>query len=75
MSYFEQQKQIEAENEELARRKKEDELEIQNEEVQKALEVQTHLHTDSTRCYNDLDHQISYGNISIDFEENENVNN
>ena len=67
MSYFEQQKQIEAENEELARRKIEDELEIQNEEEEK------HLHTENTRCYNDLDHQIFSGTVSIDFEENENV--
>jgi hypothetical protein len=75
MSYFDQQKQIEAENEELARRKMEDELEIQNEEVQKALEAQTHLHTESTRCYNDLDRQISNGTVSIEYEEKENVNN
>jgi len=72
MSYFEQQKQIEAENEEFARRKIEDELEIQNE---KALEAQTHLHTESTRCYNDLDRQISNGTVSIEYEEKENVNN
>ncbi len=75
MSYFNQQKQIEAENEELARRKMEDELEIQNEEVQKALEAQIHLHTESTRCYNDLDRQISNGTVSIEYEEKENVNN
>ncbi len=69
MSYFEQQKQIEAENEELARRKIEDELEIQNEEAQK------HLHTENARCYDDLDRQSSYGIVSIEYQENENVNN
>jgi hypothetical protein len=75
MSYFEQQKQIEAENEELARRKIEDELEIQNEEAKKALEAQTHLHTENTPCYDDLHRQSSCGTVSIEYEENENVNN
>jgi len=75
MSYFEQQKQIEAENEELARRKIEDELEIQNEEAKKALEAQTHLHTENAPCYDDLHRQSSCGTVSIEYEENENVNN
>ncbi|CAF4869602.1 unnamed protein product [Rotaria sp. Silwood1] len=76
MSYFEQQKQIEIENKELERRKIEDELEIQNEEAQKALEAQSHLHTENTPCYyDDLDRQISHCTISIEYKQNENTNN
>ncbi|CAF1517833.1 unnamed protein product [Rotaria sp. Silwood1] len=75
MSYFEQQKQIEIENKELERRKIEDELEIQNEEAQKALEAQSHLHTENTPCNDDLDRRISHCTISIEYKQNENTNN
>lgn len=70
MSYFEQQKQIAAENEEFEKRKIEDELEIQNDDAQKALEDQTHSHPENASC-----HHISNCTVSIEYEQNERVNN
>ncbi|CAF4218965.1 unnamed protein product [Rotaria socialis] len=68
MSYFEQQKQIEAENEELERRKIEDELEIQNEDAE------THLHTETASCHDQLDHQISNCTVATQYEQKEKAN-
>ncbi|CAF4190509.1 unnamed protein product, partial [Rotaria sp. Silwood2] len=74
MSYLDQQKKVEAENEELERRKIEDELEIQNEEAQKALEIQTQLHIDNASGCDNLDRQLSYYAVSIEYEQNRNKN-
>ncbi|CAF1329596.1 unnamed protein product, partial [Rotaria sordida] len=75
MSYLEQQKQIEDENKEFERRKIEDELEIQNEKEQKALKVQSHLHIENISYDDNLDRQISYDTILIEYIQNENTNN
>ncbi|CAM4846805.1 unnamed protein product, partial [Rotaria magnacalcarata] len=68
MSYFEQQKQIAAENEELERRKIQDELEIQNEEAE------IHLHTENAPCHDELDHHISNCTVAIQYEQKEKAN-
>ena len=49
MSYQEQQKKVNAENEERERRKVEDELEQQNEEARKALDFDGFLSSDRLR--------------------------
>ena len=75
MSYVQQQEKVQAEIEERARRKIEDELEMQNDDAQQALEAQTHLYTGNGRCCDDLDRHISRCAVSIEYEEHENVNN
>ena len=49
MSYLQQQKKVQAEKEERERRKIEDDLELRNEEAQKASEVDTLLHSSQGR--------------------------
>ena len=46
MSYLQQQKKVQSENEERERRKIEDQLEIQKEEAREALETDALLHLD-----------------------------
>jgi hypothetical protein len=69
MSYLQQQKKVEAENEKIKRRKIDDELEIQNEEARISLEAHELLNTDneqkviqSTIPVLDETQQISEGN-------------
>ncbi len=73
MSYLDERKRVEAENEERERRKIEDELELNNEEALKISD----LHVDYKQyveCSEDPDRKISYSGVSIQYEQNRKVN-
>ncbi|CAF1639120.1 unnamed protein product [Rotaria magnacalcarata] len=71
MSYLGQQTLVEAENEERERRKIQDDIELENEEVQKVLEAQASLHAENSLVYEDANCKISYSGISIECEQND----
>ncbi|CAF4075639.1 unnamed protein product [Rotaria sordida] len=71
MAYEQQQKQVEIENEERERRKAQDKLEIQNEEIRKTSEIQTLSHVENAQCFEDLNRKIpSHESVSIEYEQN-----
>ncbi|CAF2903870.1 unnamed protein product [Rotaria sp. Silwood2] len=80
MSYQEQQKKVQAENEERERRKIENELEEQNEEARKASELHALLHTDNEQyienalCFENPNRKTSYSSLSIEYEQNQKKN-
>lgn len=74
MSYLEQQKLVEAENEERERRKIEDDLELKNEEAQKALENNQILHDENPSNIEDQTHQIAHFNEVFEYEKTPKVN-
>ncbi|CAF1006440.1 unnamed protein product [Rotaria sordida] len=80
MSYQEQQKKVQAENEERERRKIENELEEQNEEARKASELHALLNIDNEQyienalCFENPNHKISYSNLSIEYDPNQKKN-
>jgi hypothetical protein len=69
-SYLEQQNKVEAENKEYERRKIEDELEIKNEESRKELEAHTIFDVENLLYFEDQHRQISYSDVSIEYEQN-----
>ncbi|CAF3299981.1 unnamed protein product [Rotaria socialis] len=71
MSYLGQQTLVEAENEERERRKIQDDIDLENEEVQKALEAHVLLHAETALGGEDANCRISYSGISIECEQNE----
>jgi hypothetical protein len=75
MSYQEQQKKVNAENEERERRKVEDELVQQNEEARKASELGGDLQYHEENLENALffdnpNRQSSYSSLSIEYDQN-----
>ncbi|CAF3197615.1 unnamed protein product [Rotaria sp. Silwood2] len=74
MSYLEQQKLVEAENEERERRKIQDDIELKNEEAQKASEAHAFLNVENALCFEDSNHKISHSAVSIEYEQNEKKN-
>ncbi len=75
MSYQEQQKKVNAENEERERRKVEDELEQKNEEIRKLSECDGYLHYNESNVDNALffenpNRQLSYSSLSIEYDQN-----
>ncbi|CAF0840530.1 unnamed protein product [Rotaria sordida] len=69
MSYLEQQKKVEAENEERERRKIEDELELKNEEAQKTLEAHALLPVENALGFENSNRKISYSDVSIEHDQ------
>ncbi|CAF3763063.1 unnamed protein product [Rotaria sp. Silwood1] len=80
MSYQEQQKKVQAENEERERRKIANELEEQNEEARKISELHALLPIDNEQyienvlCFENLNRENSYSSLSIEYEQNQKKN-
>ncbi len=76
MSYQKQQKKVRTENEERERRKVEDELEQKNEEARKLsafnelLSIENDQYFENVRVFENSNRQISYSNLSIEYEQN-----
>jgi len=76
MSYQKQQKKVRTENQERERRKVEDELEQKNEEARKLsefnelLSVENDQYFENVRVFENSNRQISYSNLSIEYEQN-----
>ncbi len=65
ISYVEQQKKVEAENEERERRK------IEDEEERKVSEAHALLRVDNEHYVENSNRNISYSGVSIEYEQNE----
>lgn len=81
MSYQEQQQKVQAENEERERRKIQNDLDEQNEEVRKAnellalLNIENEQCLDNVLCFENPNRKISYSSVSYEYDQNQKVNN